>query len=231
MRPHHQHHDRGTIRSPDNYTATQPSSFAYRPINSLPQAAFTLSILYPRALSRNELSIKFMSSTDNTTTPHSNFQLIIDALADYADQTGIDLSQNPFVEKLQQSNTPDAILGLLQEREKALKGFCDENRRLINCLGPAVQVLHAFSNVLGEAVSLASHSYLIFLCVAMLMLLHKSIRSPSRRQRPSLSALMFSSPYVPSTRTSIRSHLTHEYSRLRTVSVRTMVFSLISLNA
>ena len=103
-------------------------------------------------------------------TSHSNLQLIIDAaLADYTNQTGIDLSQNPFVEKLQQSNTPDAILGLFQEREKAFKEFRDENRRLIICLRPAVQVLHVLL-VLGDAVHLVSHSCLISLCVSTLML-------------------------------------------------------------
>jgi fungal STAND N-terminal Goodbye domain len=88
---------------------------------------------------------------------HSNTQMIIDALADYANQTGIDLSQNPFAEKLRQSDTPDAILKLLQEREKAFKEYRDGNRRLISCLNPAVRVLHVFSGTLGEAISLVSH--------------------------------------------------------------------------
>jgi hypothetical protein len=88
--------------------------------------------------------------------------LIIDALADYANQTGIDLSQNPFVEKLQQSNTPDAIIKLFQEREKAFKEYCDGNQRLINCLSPTVRVLYAFSGHLSETVSLVSH-----LCIFM----------------------------------------------------------------
>jgi hypothetical protein len=87
---------------------------------------------------------------------HSNTQMIIDALADYANQTGIDFSQNPFAEKLKQSDTPDAILELLQEREKAFKEYRDGNRRLINCLNPAVRVLHVFSATLGEAISLVS---------------------------------------------------------------------------
>ena len=106
-----------------------------------------------------------MSPTDHTTTSDSNLQLIIDALADYANQTGIDLSRNPFVEKLQRSNTPDAILRLFQEREEAFKEYCDKNRRLINCLGPAVRVLHAFSGFLGEAVNLVRHLHIcVFLC-------------------------------------------------------------------
>jgi hypothetical protein len=100
-------------------------------------------------------------STGHTTIANSespsNFQLIIDALADYADQTGIDLSQNPFALRLQLVNTPNDILELLQEREKAFIKYREGNRfnrTLINCISPAVQVLHAFSGTLGEAVSL-----------------------------------------------------------------------------
>ncbi len=107
-----------------------------------------------------------MSSTGHTITPHSNLQVIIDALADYADQTGTDLSQNPFAAKIQHFNTPDAILELLQEREKAFKEYRDANRGLIDCLSPAVRVLHAFSGTLGEAFSLVSHTCLIASCVS-----------------------------------------------------------------
>jgi hypothetical protein len=88
---------------------------------------------------------------------HSNFQLVVDALADYADQTGIDLSQNPFALGLQLVNTPNDILELLHEREKAFVKYREGNRfnrTLINCLSPAVRVLHAFSGTLGEAASL-----------------------------------------------------------------------------
>jgi hypothetical protein len=49
------------------------------------------------------------------------------------------------------------ILELLQEREKAFKDFREGNRSLISCLSPAVNVIQAFSDVLGEAVSLVSH--------------------------------------------------------------------------
>ena len=92
-----------------------------------------------------------------TSEPHSDSQLIIDALYDYANLTGEDLSKNPFAEKLQRCNTPDSILELLQEREKAFKEYRDGNRTLINSISPAVRVLHAFSGFLGEAISLVSH--------------------------------------------------------------------------
>jgi hypothetical protein len=97
-----------------------------------------------------------MSSTGHTTTPNPNLQLIIDALAEYANQTGTDLSKNPFAEKIQHFNTPDAILELLQEREKTFKEYRVANRRIIDCLSPAVRVLHTFSGILGEAVGLVS---------------------------------------------------------------------------
>jgi hypothetical protein len=99
-----------------------------------------------------------MSSTEQATSSPSNFQLIIDALADYADQTGIDLSKSPFAERLEHSNSPQAILELLEEREKSFKEYRDRNRRLISCISPAVEVLHAFSGTLGEAVSLVSNT-------------------------------------------------------------------------
>ena len=111
-----------------------------------------------------------MSLTFHTTVSHSNLQLIIGALAEYSNQTGIDLSQNPFSEKFQQSNTPDAILELLQEREKAFKEYRNGSRRLISCLGPTVRILHVFSGFLGEATNLVSHSCLIPFRVSALML-------------------------------------------------------------
>jgi hypothetical protein len=100
----------------------------------------------------------FMSSTGQATST-SNFQLIIDAaFADYAKITGIDLSNNPFAAALEQSNSPEAILRLLQGREETFKEYRDGNRRLISCLSPAVKVLQAFSGILGEAISLVSHT-------------------------------------------------------------------------
>jgi hypothetical protein len=99
-----------------------------------------------------------MSSTGQATPSTSNFQLIIDALADYTKITGIDLSENPFAAALEQSNSSEAILELLQGREKAFREYRDGNRRLINCLSPAVKVLQAFSGLLGGAVGLVSHT-------------------------------------------------------------------------
>ena len=94
----------------------------------------------------------------STTNPSSNFQLILNALAEYAKQTGIDLTKNPFVEKIESCNSVEAISEILQDRAKAFKEYRDGNRMLINCLGPVVQVLHTFSGIIGEALGLVSPS-------------------------------------------------------------------------
>jgi hypothetical protein len=83
--------------------------------------------------------------------------LITNALVDYAKITGIDLSKNPFAAAIEQANSPGAILELLQEREKAFKDYREGNGRLISSLSPAVNVIQAFSGILGEGVRLVSH--------------------------------------------------------------------------
>ena len=100
-------------------------------------------------------TVQAASSSSST----SNIQLITDALADYTKTTGIDLSKNPFAIAIERADTPSDILELLQEREKAFKDYREGNRRLINCLSPAVNVIQAFSGVLGEAVSLVSYTF------------------------------------------------------------------------
>ena len=98
-----------------------------------------------------------MSPTGQATSADNrDVQLIIGALADYAKETGIDLSKNPFVSKLEQSRSPDTILQLLEEREKAFKEYREGNRRLTNFLNPVVKVLHGFSGILSAAVGLVS---------------------------------------------------------------------------
>jgi hypothetical protein len=112
------------------------------------------------ALSTKERDFS-MSSTPavQATSSTFNVQLIVDALADYAKITGIDLSNNPFASALEQSNSPEAVLEQLQEREKAFKEYRDGNRRLMSCLSPVVKVLQAFSGILGDAVSLVGHLF------------------------------------------------------------------------
>ena len=90
-----------------------------------------------------------------TTSCTSNIQLCTDALVDYARITGIDLSVHPFAVAIERANSPGAILELLQEQEKAFK---EENQALIKHLSQAVNVIQAFSSILGEVVSRVSRT-------------------------------------------------------------------------
>jgi hypothetical protein len=91
----------------------------------------------------------------STVIPSSNFNVFFDvALANYREHTGVDLSQYPLAEKLQECQSADAILELFQEKMNDFKEFRDGNRKLINCLRPVVQVLHAFSRVLDNVARL-----------------------------------------------------------------------------
>jgi hypothetical protein len=99
-----------------------------------------------------------MSSTGQVTPSTENFQLIINALADYKKVTGIEISTDSFAAVFEQSNSPEAILQLLQGRAKAFQEYRDGNRKLISCLKPAVKIIQAFSEIIQEAVSLVSRT-------------------------------------------------------------------------
>ena len=97
----------------------------------------------------------------STAISSNNFQPVLDAALDsYAKQTGIDLSKHPSADELQSCATSEDVLQLLQDRETAFKDYRDKHGKLINCLRPVVQVVHAFSGVLGEVAGLVSHSAL-----------------------------------------------------------------------
>ena len=95
-----------------------------------------------------------MSSTPISS---SSFQPIFDAaLSDYAKKTGIDLATHPFAQTLQNCQSADAILDLLQDRAREFSTYRDGNRKLIDCLKPVVQTLHTFSGLLAGAAALVS---------------------------------------------------------------------------
>ena len=92
------------------------------------------------------------------TVTMSNLQLIFDAADKYAEQTGINLKDNPFTEKVKGCDSPSAVLVLLQENLKTFKDYRDKDRKFIECVSPVVQVVHAFSGILGEAASMVSRN-------------------------------------------------------------------------
>ena len=127
--------------------------------------------------------------------PSTNFQSILNAaLKSYTEQTGEDLTNHPFAHKLKSCTTSEDALELLQDRETAFKDYRNKNHKLINCLRPVVQVIHALSGVLGGVAGLVSIMEQIRLIWSYLD------ASPSRYHfslhKQSLPASMFSSQYV-----------------------------------
>ncbi|KAN0133358.1 hypothetical protein V8E53_008798 [Lactarius tabidus] len=100
----------------------------------------------------------------------SNFQVVLDALDKYVEQTGIDLKEHPFAVKVLGCNSPASVLLLLQENVKVFKEYRDNNRKFIHCLSPVVQFVHTFSDILGEAAGLVPFqpAKLIFVCINVL---------------------------------------------------------------
>ncbi|KAF8269005.1 hypothetical protein EI94DRAFT_1052518 [Lactarius quietus] len=84
----------------------------------------------------------------------SSIQLILDAVDKYAEETGINLNENPFTDKVKGCDSPSAVLVLLQENLKAFKDYRDKNRKFIECMNPIVKFVHTFSGILGEAAGL-----------------------------------------------------------------------------
>jgi hypothetical protein len=83
-----------------------------------------------------------------------NFQSILDALDNYTKQTGINLKDEPFADKVKGCDSPGAILRLLEENVKTFEEYRNKNRKFIDCLSPVVKFVHTFSGILGEAAGL-----------------------------------------------------------------------------
>ncbi|KAF8265421.1 hypothetical protein EI94DRAFT_1702471 [Lactarius quietus] len=83
--------------------------------------------------------------------PNTSIQTILDkALADYREQSGVELDKHTLSEELRGRDSPDAVLKLLEDKANAFKVYRDGNRKLIKWLSPVVQVIHTLSGVLGE---------------------------------------------------------------------------------
>jgi len=104
-------------------------------------------------------------------------------------KTGIDLATHPSAQILQNCNSADAILDLLGEKAKQFQAYRDGNRNLINYLKPVVQILHAVTGIVGEAVAMVSLPIQPILSDHIFNILS---RCHSSRRIRSLLVLMFS---------------------------------------
>ncbi|KAI9467418.1 hypothetical protein BJY52DRAFT_67615 [Lactarius psammicola] len=110
-------------------------------------------------------------------TPSYNFQVIFGAaLNAYKKQTKQDLATHPLATQLQACDSPRAILTVLQGQVDQFERSRSGDERLKKWLNPTVNVLYAFSGVLGECIGLVfSPAKLVFAGVGILLLAAKDV--------------------------------------------------------
>jgi hypothetical protein len=117
-------------------------------------------------------ALTLMSRTYTAATSSSNFQLIINsALNTYKKRTKKDLREHPLAAQLQSCESPSAVLAVLQQQVQGLDQSRSGDERWTKWLDPTVNVLYAFSTVVGSGVGLVClraciclRSALLYLC-------------------------------------------------------------------
>ena len=98
-----------------------------------------------------------MAQPPNTTVSVSNYQQIFNsALEAYRRRTKNDLLSHPLLAKLETCNSPDAILVMLLEQIPGFDQSGSNDNRLSKWLKPTVNVIYAFSGVIGAGTGLVS---------------------------------------------------------------------------
>ena len=98
-----------------------------------------------------------MSQTPTSAAASARFQAIFNAaLKKYENQTKKDLLAHPLASQLQSCDSINAILAILHGRVREFDQTRSGDERLTKWLNPTVSVLCAFSDALGEGVSLVS---------------------------------------------------------------------------
>lgn len=95
-------------------------------------------------------------STSMTTLSHSFQSTFETALANYEKQTGKDLSNHPFADKLRGCGSADSVLHLFQEQAQEFDEYRNGDRNLMKRLSQTVHLLHALasSDTLSEGIGL-----------------------------------------------------------------------------
>jgi STAND-like protein len=89
------------------------------------------------------------------TSSSPNFQLIFNnALEAYRKRTRKDLLTHPLFTQLQNCNSPNDVLSLINRQVQGLHQSQRDDEKLTRWLDPTVRVLYTFSETLGEGVSL-----------------------------------------------------------------------------
>jgi len=105
-----------------------------------------------------------MSQAHPVASSSSNFQSVFNtALEAYEKKTKCKLLSHPLVAQLQSCDSPIAILSVLQDLIQKFDQRRSSDERLTDWLNPTVNVLYAFSDLIGQGVGLVSFHLAIFL--------------------------------------------------------------------
>ena len=98
-----------------------------------------------------------MSSVTLTSTSRPNFTSIFNvALDSYRRKTKKDLASHPLLPRLQSCGSTEAILDVFREQIPALNKSQNIDGGFTEWVIPTVNVLHSFSDILGQAVGLVN---------------------------------------------------------------------------
>jgi hypothetical protein len=110
-----------------------------------------------RDMSHQSSTSANMSQNPTASTSSSNYQSIFDnAIEAYKKKTKNDLRSHPLLAKLQNCDSPDAILNILRGQIPGFDQSLSADDRFTKWLNPTVNVLYTFSAVIGGGISLAS---------------------------------------------------------------------------
>ncbi|KAH9178009.1 hypothetical protein EDB89DRAFT_1844211, partial [Lactarius sanguifluus] len=120
-----------------------------------------------------------MSQVPPTATSSTDFETIFGAaLQAYNKQTKKDLASHPLATQLQSCDSPGAILSILRTQVQAFDRSQSTDEKLTKWLDPTVNVLYAFSTVLGEGVGLTfPPAKAIFAGIGVLLQAAKDVRA------------------------------------------------------
>jgi hypothetical protein len=97
------------------------------------------------------------ATTPTTSTSQSNFASIFNAaLESYKRKTKKDLASHPLLPNLQSCESPEAVLTVLREKVPSFSEPQDSDERLTKWVTPTVNVLHSFSETIGQGVGLVN---------------------------------------------------------------------------
>ena len=125
--------------------------------------------LYERTPYSRPMSHTHPTAGSSSSSSLSNFQRIINnALDTYKKRTRNDLCAHPLAAQLQACDSPTAILALLRQQVQGLDQSRSTDERWTKWLDPTVNVLSAFSDILGSGVSLVCFRSFTSLRLALL---------------------------------------------------------------